>query len=68
MYSSKGLRRLWFFYQTEGEFKGVSINSFCMSNNVPFSITGIKNRRKPLLLKWSAYQLRQKKNNLVRQT
>ncbi len=34
MYSSKDLERLWFLYKTEGEPKGVSINSFCISNNV----------------------------------
>ena len=38
MYSSKDLERLWFLYKTEGEPKGVSINSFCMSNNVPYPV------------------------------
>lgn len=38
MYSSKDLERLWFLYKTEGEPKGVSINSFCVSNNVPYTV------------------------------
>ena len=38
MYSSKDLERLWFLYKTEGELKGVSINSFCMSNNGPYTV------------------------------
>ena len=29
--------RLWFLYKTEGEPKGVSINSFCISNNIPYT-------------------------------
>lgn len=38
MYSSKDLERLWFLYKTEGEPKGISINSFCVSNNVPYTV------------------------------
>ena len=38
MYSSKDLERLWFLYKTDGELKGVSINSFCMSNNGPYTV------------------------------
>lgn len=38
MYSSKDLERVWFLYKTEGEPKGVSINSFCVSNNVPYTV------------------------------
>ena len=38
MYSSKDLERLWFLYKTEGEPKGVSNNSFCVSNNVPYTV------------------------------
>ena len=38
MYSSKDLERLWFLFKTEGEPKGVSINSFCVSNNVPYTV------------------------------
>lgn len=37
MYSAKDFERLWFLYKTEGEPKGVSINSFCMLNNVPYT-------------------------------
>ena len=32
-----GICRLWFLYKTEGEPKGVSINSFCISNNIPYT-------------------------------
>ena len=38
MYSSKDLERLWFLYKTEGEPKGISINSFCVTNNVPNTV------------------------------
>ena len=38
MYSSKDLERLWFLYKTEGEPKGTSINQFCVSNNVPYTV------------------------------
>lgn len=38
MYSSKDLERLWFLYKTEDEQKGVSINSFCMPNNVSYTV------------------------------
>ena len=30
MFSEKDFERLWFLYKTEGEPKGVSINSFCI--------------------------------------
>lgn len=36
--SSKDLERLWFIYNTYGEPKGVFINSFCVSNNVPYTV------------------------------
>lgn len=71
MYSSKDLERLWFLYKTEGEPKGVSINSFCVSTMflTPFSMTGIrKPRRKPSQLKLSVSPLPWKKKNLVRQS
>ena len=29
--------RLWFLYKTEGEPNGVSINSFCIGNNIPYT-------------------------------
>ena len=38
MYSSKDLERLQFLYKTEGEPKGISINSFCVTNNVPYTV------------------------------
>lgn len=34
---AKRFERLWFLYKTEGEPKGVSINSFCISNNIPYT-------------------------------
>ena len=37
MFSEKDFERLWFLYKTEGEPKGVSINSFCFSNNIPYT-------------------------------
>ena len=37
MFSEKDFERLWFLYKTEGELKGVSINSFCISNNIPYT-------------------------------
>lgn len=49
MFSEKDFERLWFLYKTEGEPKGVSINSFCISNRfkktqkkvVPVEVEGI---------------------------
>ena len=37
MFSEKDFERLWFLYKTEGEPNGVSINSFCVSNNIPYT-------------------------------
>lgn len=37
MFSEKDFERLWFLYKTEGEPKGISINSFCISNNIPYT-------------------------------
>ena len=37
MFSEKDFERLWVLYKTEGEPKGVSINSFCISNNIPYT-------------------------------
>ena len=37
MFSEKDFDRLWFLYKTEGEPNGVSINSFCISNNIPYT-------------------------------
>ena len=36
MFSGKDFERLWFLYNTEDESEGVSINSFCISNNIPY--------------------------------
>ena len=38
MFSEKDFEKLWFLYKTEGEPKGVSINSFCISNNIPYTV------------------------------
>ena len=37
MYSNSDFEKLWFLYTTEGEPKGISINSFCVSQGVPFN-------------------------------
>lgn len=37
MFSEKDFERLWFLYKIEGELKGVSINSFCISKNIPYT-------------------------------
>ena len=37
MFSEEDFERLWFLYKTEGEPKGVSINSFCINNNIPYT-------------------------------
>ena len=37
MFSEKDFERLWFLYKTGGDPKGVSINSFCISNNIPYT-------------------------------
>ena len=36
MYSSSDFEKLWFLYKTEGEPKGISINSFCLTHGVPY--------------------------------
>ena len=38
MFSEKDFERVWFLYKTDGEPKGVSINSFCISNNIPNTV------------------------------
>lgn len=37
MFSEKDFERLWFLYKTEGEPQVVSINSLCISNNIPYT-------------------------------
>ena len=37
MYSNSDFEKLWFLYKTEGEPKGISINSFCVNQGVPVS-------------------------------
>ena len=37
MISSKDLEKVWFLYQTEGDPKGISINSFCLQRGVPYN-------------------------------
>lgn len=36
MYSASDFEKLWFLYKTEGEPKGISINSFCLKQGVPY--------------------------------
>ena len=36
MYSSSDFEKVWFLYKTEGEPKGISINSFCVNQGVPY--------------------------------
>ena len=37
MYSASDFEKLWFLYKTEGEPKGMSINSFCLQRGVPYN-------------------------------
>lgn len=34
---SKSFKKLRIIYKTQGEPKGISINSFCISNNIPYT-------------------------------
>lgn len=36
MYSSSDFQKLWFLYKTEGAPKGISIESFCQTNGIPY--------------------------------
>ena len=36
MYSYKDFQTFWFRYKTEGEPHGISINSFCINQGVPY--------------------------------
>ena len=36
MYSSSDFQKLWFLYKTEGSPKGISIESFCQINGIPY--------------------------------
>ena len=36
MYSDKDFQTFWFRYKTEGEPHGISINSFCINQGVPY--------------------------------
>ena len=36
MYSDKDFQTFWFCYKTEGEPHGISINSFCINQGVPY--------------------------------
>jgi len=49
MYSSSDFEKLWFLYKTEGEPKGISINTFCLRQGVPyrdFNSWFVKTRKK----------------------
>ena len=37
MFSNSDFEKLWFLYKTEGEPKGISINSFCVGQGVPYN-------------------------------
>ena len=37
MYSNSDFEKVWFLYKTEGEPKGISINSFCVSQGVSYN-------------------------------
>ena len=37
MFSNSDFEKVWFLYKTEGEPKGISINSFCISQGVPYN-------------------------------
>ena len=45
MLSEKDFERLWFLYKTESEPKGVSINSFCISNYILYTAFYVGSRR-----------------------
>lgn len=36
MYSNSDFEKVWFLYKTEGEPQGISINSFCVSQGIPY--------------------------------
>lgn len=38
MYNSEDLERFYFQYQTEAVPRGVSIQPFCLQNNVPYNL------------------------------
>lgn len=38
MYSNSDFEKVWFLYKTEGEPKGISINSFCINQGVPYNL------------------------------
>ena len=38
MYSNEDLERFYFKYQTEALPHGLSLQSFCLNNNVPYNI------------------------------
>lgn len=49
MYSSSDFEKLCFLYKTEGEPKGIAINSFCLTQGVPyrdFNTWFVKTRKK----------------------
>ena len=37
MYSNSDFEKVWFLYKTEGEPKGISINTFCVNQGVPYN-------------------------------
>lgn len=37
MYSTSDFEKLWFLYQTEGSPKGISINTYCSNQGIPYT-------------------------------
>lgn len=49
MHSSSDFEKLWFLYKTEGDPQGISINSFCLAQGIPyrdFNTWFVKTRKK----------------------
>jgi len=49
MYSSSDFEKLWFLYKTEGESQEILINSFCLTQGIPyhdFNSCFVKTRKK----------------------
>lgn len=61
MYSSSDFEKLWFLYKTEGEPKGISINSFCLTQGVPFPDSLVEESPVPVcgepVLKQATYRI-----------
>ena len=61
MCSESDFEKLWFMYKTQGESQGVSINKFCVINNVPYKAFNdwfrkIQKRMVPVVIEESPVQ------------